>query len=248
MRAFFKKLGKSEALKGLIRWAVARYVLFCYATSRWRVEGGEHPQAFWDAARPFILTFWHNRLGMMVITWPRKGPSARPITMMVSAHRDGRLIAESMAPLGIKNAEGSSTRGGAAAMRVMLKLIKNGECVGLTPDGPKGPRMVAQEGAAALAKLSGVPVIPCAYGIKRRKLLRSWDRFIWPYPFNAGITVWGPPIHVGRDENTEAATAKIEIALMDVTNRADAAFGLPPIQMQDQWSKQTDKKDQPQAS
>ena len=93
---------------------------------------------------------------MMPYCWnPQK-----TIYMLISQHRDGQLIARTVGHFGIKTAAGSSSRGGARALRTMVKALSKGEYVGITPDGPRGPRRRARDGIVRVARLFGVPVIP----------------------------------------------------------------------------------------
>jgi lysophospholipid acyltransferase (LPLAT)-like uncharacterized protein len=115
----------------------------------------------------------------------------------------------------------------------MLKALKAGEYVGITPDGPRGPRMRASEGIVTVAKVSGVPVIPCAFGAKWRWVLGSWDSFIIPLPFTRGVIIWGEPVSVSRganDADLEIARIKIEAALNAVADAADEAMGVDKVE------------------
>jgi lysophospholipid acyltransferase (LPLAT)-like uncharacterized protein len=153
--------------------------------------------------------------------------------MLISAHRDGQLIAKTVGHFGIHTIEGSTSKGGATALRAMLKNLKNGECIGITPDGPRGPRMRASAGVVNVAKMSGVPVIPCSFGTTSRKHINSWDRFCAAYPFSKGVFVWGEPIEVpksAKGEELEAYQQKIEDALTHVTNESDRLTGHPNVE------------------
>ncbi|MGB0671032.1 MAG: lysophospholipid acyltransferase family protein [Rhodospirillales bacterium] len=225
MANLFKRLIKSDAVRSAGCALAATYVRLVRVTGRWQTLNGESPAAFWETGKPFILAYWHNRLFMMAPNW-RKGV---PITMIISAHRDGQLILQANRSFGIKGVTGSSSKGGSEALRKMVALIKSGECVGITPDGPRGPRMVAQDGVAALARLTGVPVIGCAYSTRRRKLARSWDRFIIPMPFSKGVTVWSDPIQVGRKDDLGEARDRIETELRRISDEADRLTGHVPI-------------------
>lgn len=223
-----KRIGKSEWIRGTLCRLGAAYIRLVWATSRWRVEGGEIPAAFWDQGRPFILAFWHGRLLMMPKCWR----ADRPIHMLISHHRDGQLIARTVAHFGIHSIAGSTTRGGAAGLRSLLKALKAGECVGITPDGPKGPRMRASDGILGLARLSGCPVIPVSYSARPAARLESWDRFQVPRPFARGVFVWGQPITVPRDADAAALDAirqHLETAMNADTDRADALAGMDPV-------------------
>ncbi|WP_096703873.1 lysophospholipid acyltransferase family protein [Magnetospirillum sp. 15-1] len=219
-----KRIGKSEGLRGLLCWLGSLYIRLVYLTGRWQVVNGGHAQALWDQGKPFILAFWHGRILMMPKSWRQ----AVPIHMLISQHRDGQLIARTVSHFGIDTVQGSTTRGGSAALRAMLKFLKNGECVGITPDGPKGPRMRASDGIVAVARLAGVPILPATFATSRRKLLGSWDRFAVALPFSRGVFVWGDPITVPKeadDTAMEAARQAVEDHLNAITRDADARMG-----------------------
>src|SRR5579871_1309079 len=164
---FAKKLSRSNAVRRPLCWLLAQYIRLVYQTCRWEIIGGEVPAAFWDRGEPFILAFWHGRIMMMPHSWPRH----RPIRMLISSHVDGQIIARTVAHLGIDTVAGSSTRGGAGAIRALVKSLKDGVCIGITPDGPRGPRMRASDGVAQLARLSGAKIVPCAVATSRRWML-----------------------------------------------------------------------------
>jgi lysophospholipid acyltransferase (LPLAT)-like uncharacterized protein len=219
-----KRIGKSESLRGLLCWLGSLYIRFVYLTGRWQVINGGHAQALWDQGKPFILAFWHGRILMMPKSWR----ASVPIHMLISQHRDGQLIARTVSHFGIDTVQGSTTRGGSAALRSMLKFLKTGECVGITPDGPKGPRMRASDGIVAVARLSQVPILPATFATSRRKLLHSWDRFAIALPFSVGVFVWADPILVAKDADDtamEAARLAVEDSLNAITRDADARVG-----------------------
>ena len=199
------------------------------ATTRWQSVNEQAAHAAWAGERPVIVAFWHNRLAMMPYCWP----SARPFHMLISAHPDGRLIAKTVAHFGIDGVAGSSRRGGAEALRALVRLARDGASIGITPDGPRGPRMQVREGALALARLSGLAIVPAAVSVRRRLVLRTWDRLIVALPFSRGAMVWGNPIAVPRDAD-DAMLAQLrdhlEQELNRVTAEADALAGHAPMQ------------------
>lgn len=226
--SLFKRIIKSEPVRGFLCWLGAQYIRLVHVTGRWTVEGDEVPRAFWDQGKPFILAFWHGRIMMMHYSW-RKGT---PIHMLISQHRDGLIIARIVRRFGIETVAGSSSKGGAVALRSILKMLKNGQCIGITPDGPRGPRMRASEGVAQVARLSGVPVIPCTYSASSHRLLGSWDRFMVARPFSRGVVVWGTPLSIhtkASDEDQVAFLLQIENELNRITAYADRLMGHDPV-------------------
>ncbi len=229
MSSLVKRLGRNETLRGFLCALVAFYIRLAYASGRWEVIGGDVAQRLWDEGKPFILAFWHGRILMMPKIW-RHGV---PIHMLISEHRDGELIARTVAHFGIHWVKGSKTRGGAHALRTMLKALKAGECVGITPDGPKGPRMQASDGIVRVAQMSGCPILPAAFGASRRTVVSSWDRFVVAGPLARGVFVWGEPIHVPADADAlgiEHYRGLVELALRAVTRLADERTGTVPVE------------------
>ena len=113
-------------------------------------------------------------------------------------------------------------------MRKMLRTIKRGGCIGITPDGPHGPRMRASLGAIALARLSGAPILPTTFSSTRRKVFKSWDKFTLARMFGKGIFIWGDPIWVPKeadDMEMERLRQKLENNLNELTRQADDQCG-----------------------
>lgn len=209
---------------------IAGYIRLVRATSSWRVIDFHHAIGLRDAGRPFLACFWHGRMMMLPFLWP--AGEALPFRVLVSPHRDGRLIARVMARLGCATIDGSSRRNAAGALREMITRLKRGECLGITPDGPRGPRMRAKLGVAAAARAAGAPVLPIAFSTSRRKIMSSWDRLLLALPFGRGVYVIGAPIEPG-DLDDEGFRALIEARLTEVTERADALAGVPTISAAD---------------
>lgn len=234
MAGLLKRILRSAPIVRLTADAIALYVRFVHATSRWETRGIEYPQPFWRDGKPFIGAFWHGRLLMMPLAWT----TTHPMHVLISQHRDGELIARAMDPFGIGAVRGSSAKqgkadkGGTTALRSILQVLKRGQYVTVTPDGPRGPRMRASTGIVAAARLARVPIIPTTYGVARRRLAASWDRFLIPWPFNRGIYIWGEPIDVHSDEteSLEQATLRVERALNALCEAADRHCGQPPVE------------------
>jgi len=218
-----RKVVKSEVVRRSACWLAAQYIRLVWKTGRWEIRGGDKIDALYDAGAPFIVSFWHGRLLMMPFGWQR----ARPFHMLISAHRDGELIAHTVKHLGIDwikgstAKEGKKSKGGAQALRTMLTTLNNGAYVGVTPDGPRGPRMRASDGVITVARMSGAPIIPLTYGVRGGRVLNTWDRFLIPYPFSKGVLYWGEPMNVSKDDDLEAARIRLEQRLTEMTAKVD---------------------------
>ncbi len=191
-------------------------------TMRIEVQGGDVLTEFARRKEGFIGIFWHGRLLML----PFIHPGGR-IHVLIGTHRDGQLIADVIHCFGFGLVRGSSSKGGKAALRQMLRLLHNNDGVGITPDGPRGPAEEAKGGVAQVARLSGKAVVPVAFSASRMVRLSSWDRFLIPKPFSRGVFVVGEPLRCLSDEDVEAFRKRVEAALKRVTSEADNYFAVP---------------------
>ena len=226
--AFIKNLSRNEGARAAATWSIRQCIRFVHWTGRWRTIGAEHVQPYWDKGGPAIVCFWHGRLMMLPYAWQ----SDQPFHMLHSAHADGQLIAAVVRGLGMKSLFGSSRKGGSEAFRRMVGVVKQGGVVGITPEGPHGPRMRAGIGAVTLARLTGAPLLPVAFGCSPRKVLGTWDRLALALPFGRGVFVWGAPINVARDADDaeiECARVRLEQGLNAVTEEADRLTGQIPV-------------------
>jgi lysophospholipid acyltransferase (LPLAT)-like uncharacterized protein len=214
----------SELVKRIACWVTHCYIRFVYVTNRWSVEGDEWPRRLTGEGRTFIVAFWHGRLLMMPPAWHQ----LTSFHMLISAHRDGRIIAGAMTYFGIDTIAGSTSRGGSSALRAMLKRLKEGGCVGITPDGPRGPAMTVSIGTVNIARLARVPILPLTYATSRRRVLATWDRFHLALPFGHGVYLWGEPIEIANEldeAGLERARHLVETRMFEMVRNADRRFG-----------------------
>ncbi|WP_165780733.1 lysophospholipid acyltransferase family protein [Holospora curviuscula] len=136
--------------------------------------------------------FWHCEMAMAPFAW-KKGV---PFRMLISSHGDGKLIAKIVEKFGIHCIEGSSSHDqGTVTLKQMLNTLSQGISVGITPDGPKGPKSVLKNGVYALARLSGCPVLALRWNATSYYILKkTWDQMKIPLPFGKIEWVWSPPI------------------------------------------------------
>ncbi|MCK6479550.1 MAG: lysophospholipid acyltransferase family protein [Planctomycetes bacterium] len=166
-----------------------------------------------------VYAFWHGRLLMPTALFTDYG-----MTVMISRHADGEIIARIAERLGSRTVRGSTTRGGAAALLAMVEVLRAGGGGIFTPDGPRGPREVAQSGAVFAASRAGVPLIPVGAAARGAWELRSWDRFRIPRPFTRVAMVLGEPLHPPpglEGDDLEAFRVRFEEGMRAANGRAE---------------------------
>lgn len=202
------------------------YIRVLRATMRISYRGREALAAARERSGNYILAFWHSRFVMMPYVYPD-----RNIVVLASQHRDAKMLGQILRRFGLETVEGSSSRGGSVGVRRILRAARSGKDVGITPDGPKGPRRSLKPGVVATAKLTGLPVIPVTFSTSSSFRLNSWDRTMIPKPFARGVFCYGDPVWVPRDldaEGEEAYRVRLEDALDRLTDEADRAMGIEP--------------------
>ena len=195
----------------LIAWLIrlGKRTLHC------RMTGPDVHPADARSAR-HIYAFWHESvLAMLVLK--------APIRVLIGRHADGEAAAQVCRHLGIQVVRGSTTRGGDTALLDLMHGDRAAH-IGLTPDGPRGPRRQAQIGVVALASLTGLPVVGVGAGFSRAWRARSWDRFALPWPGSAVYLVTTPalrvPPQIDRQE-LEHYRRLLEESLLNATAAAE---------------------------
>ncbi len=204
---------------GIVSWLAAWFIRVLRATVRLRHHGDERLRQWERGEQRFILAFWHRHLLLMPYAY-----RGHRISVLVSQSGDGELIARTVARLGIDSSRGSSSRGGIAGMRSLLRKAADGWDIAFTPDGPKGPAGEVQPGVLLAAAATGLPIVPVGVAASRAKRLRSWDRFLVPLPLATVHFVYGEPLTVARRGDLGAAAAelkrRLEGAEMEAEGRA----------------------------
>jgi len=172
---------------------------------------------------PFIFCAWHNRLPFALIMYRdyvRRKQQAHRIAAIVSASKDGGVVARALEHFGAQPVRGSSSRRGPQALLELTTWGERGYDLAITPDGPRGPIYTVQPGALALAQLTGLPLVPISYHLSWKFCLKSWDRFQIPLPFGRTTVKIGEPLRVPReasDEQRELLRQEFEQRLRDLT-------------------------------
>jgi lysophospholipid acyltransferase (LPLAT)-like uncharacterized protein len=139
---------------------------------------------------------------------------------LVSASKDGAFLAAILERFGVQPVRGSSSRRGSQALLELTSWAEQGYDLAITPDGPRGPRYVVQEGIIVLAQLTGLPIVPVNYWLKRKWTLNSWDAFQIPQPFTRCETYLGELLRVPReasDSDREALRSELESKMRAMT-------------------------------
>lgn len=193
------------------------YSTFFGLTTRIRVRGQEHRDRLRAQDQRFIYAFWHQR--QVLFTWTHRGD---PADALVSKSKDGELIARTMKLCRMGARRGSSSRGGAAAVRDLMESVDAGRDIAITPDGPRGPAREVKEGVVFLAQKLGIPILPLTNALSRRvQLERAWDKFQVPLPFGRAVIRYGEPIMVGPDDDLAAKAREVRDAIERITELAE---------------------------
>ena len=167
--------------------------------------------------QPVVFCIWHNSLALSLEVsrcyLSRIGRRCR-IAAMVSASKDGGLLARVLEHYNVQPVRGSSSRRGRQALLELITWAERGYDLAITPDGPRGPCYTVQDGVISLAQLTGLPIVPVTYHLTSRLRLRSWDRFQIPLPFTKCVMQLAEPLRVPR-EATEAEREDLRRGLED---------------------------------
>lgn len=160
----------------------------------------------------FIMACWHGELLLIPYAYLRyrKIPNVK---LFISEHFDGELIAKTLSFFGFGTIRGSTTRGGAKALIKAIKEIKEGSDIGITPDGPKGPRHQVHDGIIAIAQKTKKKIVLVEIKPKKYWQLNSWDKFVIPKPFSELNYFISEPIDIDGLE-FEEARAKVKEGLL----------------------------------
>ena len=184
------------------------------ATLRWRWH--DQTNLFENGGKePVIFCLWHNRLALSLILFRRYVQARQPqrtLAALVSASRDGGMLARVLELFGVVPVRGSSSRRGPQALRELVSAADKGCDLAITPDGPRGPCYVVQEGIISLAALTGMVIVPSSFHLSCKWRLKTWDRFQVPLPFARCEVQLGQPLRIPR-EASEAEREQLRLEL-----------------------------------
>lgn len=200
------------------------YALYRTLSASWRKQRRE-PTSLReriDRGEAFVVAMWHgDETGLICFS------RYYHLSAMTSWSKDGELMDYVLRRLGFATSRGSSSRGGSRALRGLVRLAREGWSPVITVDGPRGPIYRAKPGTLELARITGLPIFPCALACSHsRTMERSWDQARVPLPFSRVMMYWGEPIVIADKETarSEAMTRQLEDAINDCRAGAEAAI------------------------
>ncbi|MEK7722705.1 MAG: lysophospholipid acyltransferase family protein [Elusimicrobiota bacterium] len=207
MNELFYENSPLHPLLSALAWL---YVHFIALTSRISIKGDGFPIG------PGIYAIWHRQEVLLIYLQRNRG-----LCGLISKSRDGEYMARILLRFGFSFVRGSTTSGGFLSLRALIKAARSGASLAITPDGPHGPVFKVQPGAIYLAQKTGIPVIPCACALSKKKILRSWDKYQFPLPFGRIQTVYGAPFYVAETDDIPSKATELEGVLNDLTAEAE---------------------------
>lgn len=210
MSSFFDRLQLAA-----FPWLAAKLIRFIHFAIKPETLGDDELLKIWGRGQKVILSTWHDQLLMMPPMY--KGTKAQ---VLISPSRDGELIARTIAYFSLGAVRGSSSRGGREAFRKLVAYAREPLDLGITPDGPKGPRHEAKIGVVQLARLTGHPIVPLAFACSHGHRFKSWDRFLLPYPWGKAVYQVGQPLRAKESESVEDFLVRVQQAMEDNTYQA----------------------------
>ncbi|OGS45986.1 MAG: hypothetical protein A2539_06640 [Elusimicrobia bacterium RIFOXYD2_FULL_34_15] len=192
------------------------YIWLIGKTSKIIIKNSQIHDELRRSNSPVIYALWHGR--QIFLIWAHK---CEGIGLLISRSKDGELIAKVAEKFGYRVVRGSTSRGGVESLFSLIEDAKEGNVIAFTPDGPRGPQRIVKPGVLITAQKSGLPIIPVAYSAKRKYIVRHWDEFHIPYPFNKVSVCHGNPVYVKENDSLEEKSKELKIAMDEITAEAD---------------------------
>lgn len=222
MRRLRRFLSRTDLIAWIIPWLFYLGSQLLFRSCRVRFVGKEHEDQFLRRGEPICFAGFHQ--GLLYLPFHFRD---RDGVVMVSASRDGDLIAGTMARFGLRSARGSSKRGGSGALRAMIDEVNRSRCsAGMIVDGPRGPDGIAKLGVIQLARETGLPIVPGNWWATPNLQMGSWDRALVPLPFARMVVAFEQAMHVppdATDDEMEAMRVELTVRLERARTAARAA-------------------------
>ncbi len=191
---FRKKILKLVLVQKFLAFVGSLFIKSVALTSEIKIKNSDNIENLWKNKKPFILAFWHGQLMMISYVWK----SNYELNILASGHSDGRFGSYLGKYFKLNNIPINS-KNKSKSLRDALVILKNSKCIGITPDGPRGPSQKVSEGAIKISKISKVPIVPLGFASNKNFKLKSWDSFLITLPFSKCVFFWGEPILIKDD-------------------------------------------------
>ena len=193
-----KKIFKNIIIQQFLGFIAFLYIKIVRLTSTLSIENINSPTKYWNNKQSFILAFWHNQLMMISFSWPIK----KKLNILASGHSDGRFGAIVGKYFELNNIP-TSDKKQKISLRNIFKILESKNYIGITPDGPRGPKEKVSEGIIKIAKKTNIPIIPIGFWSTNSFCLKSWDSFLITLPFSKCNFVWGDALNIPKDLSEE---------------------------------------------
>ena len=193
-----KKIIKNFFVQHVLAFITFLYIKLVSSTSAIVEKNTHYPEYYWNNNKPFILAFWHSQLMMISFSWK----SNTKINILASGHSDGRFGALVGNYFKLNNIQTSSGEK-SISLKPIFKLLKNSNYIGITPDGPRGPKQKVSDGIIKISKKTQIPIIPVGFASSKFKQLKSWDSFLITQPFSKCAFVWGESMSIPRSSTND---------------------------------------------
>lgn len=198
----------------LLVWPFAKFVCLWSRSLRFEMDEASL-RAYSKRDEPVAFVLWHNRL-FLAAEIARRHRRGRPLHALVSASTDGAWLDAFFSQVGLSTVRGSSSRLGREAAGGLIEVLRSGDDIGITPDGPRGPCYDFKAGAIIVPRRTGTPLILIGAHFSSAWRLRSWDRFYLPKPFST-VRIHGEvvPVETFSGDRDEAA-ARLQSRLLEI--------------------------------
>ena len=219
-----KNFLKNYFIKKFLSLVGALYVYIVYISSQKTFINKDNFDKIILENKSFIYALWHDQLLLSPFTWQTKNR----IDILISKHKDGDIIADLVKYHGFNSIRGSTNnpskvkeKNTISSIRKIIKTLKANVSIGITPDGPRGPRHKVSEGTINIARISNKKILPMALAYKEQWVLNTWDKFIIPKPFNKICIVLGDPIDIEINKiDVPIQQEALEKSLINITEIA----------------------------
>ncbi len=214
---------KRFLLRRILPYLGLFFLKVLYSTYRIRIINDHIERNIYKRGYRPIYISWHQRFfpGILFLS------SKKPIAIIVSRSKDGDMISRIIEILGWQPIRGSSSRGGTEALQQIKMLAGSGYALGHIVDGPRGPFGEVKPGVIAIAKASGMPILPTIISAEKKWIFKSWDKFIVPKPFSNIIIKFEKEFYIPRNagkDDFESYRAAVQKMLHTSYNNTDKSW------------------------